>query len=219
MEKIVFDYIKKPDDIYKASFDAINNEADFSNISDDIKPIALRMIHATANPKLVSDIKYSTNAVNSGFNALNNGGAILCDCEMVAGGITQKLLPQNNEVICTLNNPQTAKIAKQLGTTRSAAAVELWRDKLAGSIVVIGNAPTTLFHLLERILNDGWDKPALIIGLPIGYIGAVESKQALVDYGNELEYITLISKLGGSSMAASVVNAINGGNKASYNVK
>ncbi|MDB2405018.1 precorrin-8X methylmutase [Alphaproteobacteria bacterium] len=218
MGKIKFNYISKPDDIYKASFDAIKKEADFSSLNSQLHPIALRMIHATANPDLIKDIRYSKSPIQSGINALNNGATIFCDSEMVVRGITKRFLPKNNPVICTLNNPKTIEFARKNKTTRSAGAVELWREKIGGSVVVIGNAPTTLFYLLEKIHNDNWDKPELIIGLPIGYIGAIESKQALVDYAEGIEYITLISKLGGSSMASSVVNAIIGCNKESYNV-
>ena len=216
--KLSFNYIKKPNDIYSASFNAIKDDADFSKIPVDMHPIALRLIHATANPDIINNLVFSNNAMELGSTALKDGANILCDAEMVVHGITKRFLPNNNKVICTLNDERTTDIAKQLDNTRSFASVELWQQHIGGSIVAIGNAPTALFNLLEKIHNDGWEKPAIILGFPIGYIGAKESKDALIKYAGDIPFITLTGKLGGSAMASGAVNALIGCNNGNYNV-
>ena len=214
MENIMikFDYIKNPKDIYALSFERLKTESNLQDLPEDLHAIAMRMVHATGNPNLINTMAYSDAVHKTGFDALQQGKPILCDAQMVAHGIIERMLPANNKIICTLNDEKVPQIAQDLGTTRSAAAVELWHDHLEGAIVAIGNAPTTLFYLLEKIINDGWPKPALIIGCPIGYVGATESKEALIQYAGNIQYITVRGRMGGSAMTASAVNALGGAN-------
>jgi len=210
----MFDYLNDPQAIYEASFKAIRKETDFSTIPESLQPLAERVVHSVANPEIVTSLKWSDGAAEIGIKALKEGAAILCDAEMVKNGIITRNLPAQNEVVCTLNEPSVPGTAKRNGTTRSAAAVELWMPYLLeDAIVAIGNAPTTLFYLLERIIEDGWPAPALILGFPVGFIGAAESKQALIDHAGGIPYITLKGRLGGSAMAASAVNALANGNE------
>lgn len=210
----MFDYLSDPQAIYDASFKAIRGETDFSNIPDSLHPIAERIVHSIANPDVVSCLKWSDGAAEAGVKALKDGAAILCDSEMVKNGIIIRNLPANNDVVCTLNEPSIPGTAKRIGTTRSAAAVELWMPYLLeDAIVAIGNAPTALFYLLERVLEDDWPAPALILGFPVGFIGAAESKQALIDHAGDIPYVTLEGRLGGSAIAASAVNALANGNE------
>jgi precorrin-8X/cobalt-precorrin-8 methylmutase len=164
------------------------------------------MIHACGMTDLATYVSASPGFAETGMQALRDGAPIFCDSAMVANGITRSRLPADNEVLCTLQDPLTRDLAAKLQTTRSAAAVELWRDKLAGSVVVIGNAPTALFHLLE-ILADGAPRPAIVIGVPVGFVGAAESKAALKEHG-ALAHLTVLGRRGGSAIAASVVNAL-----------
>jgi precorrin-8X/cobalt-precorrin-8 methylmutase len=165
------------------------------------------MIHACGMTDLVDDLVASPNAVKAARTALLSGAPILCDARMVASGITRPRLPADNEVICTLHDPQVPELARRLGTTRSAAAIDLWLDRLAGSVVAIGNAPTALFRLLE-LIRDGAPRPAAILGLPVGFIGAAESKLALAGNPLGLEYLVVQGRRGGSAMAVAAVNAI-----------
>jgi precorrin-8X/cobalt-precorrin-8 methylmutase len=200
-------YVKDGAAIYRESFSIIRNEANLSAFQTDLARVVVRMIHACGMTDLPQDVQASPDAAAAGINALLAGAPLFCDATMVASGITRSRLPRNNDVICTISDPRTAELAARLHTTRSAAAVELWRDKLAGSVVVIGNAPTALFHLLD-ILNDGSPRPALIIGIPVGFVGAAESKAALAANRLGIPFLTVLGRRGGSAMAAAAVNAL-----------
>lgn len=193
--------------IYKESFAIIRRECDLSAFSNDLSRVVVRMVHACGMTDLPQLVLASPDAAEIGMRALRDGAPILCDSNMVANGITRSRLPANNQVICTLRDAQSAALATKLQTTRSAAAIELWRDHLAGSVVAIGNAPTALFHLLE-MLERGAPHPALILGMPVGFVGAAESKQALVASQLEIPYITVQGRRGGSAIAAAAVNAL-----------
>jgi precorrin-8X/cobalt-precorrin-8 methylmutase len=200
-------YTKDGAAIYKESFAIIRREADLSAFSTDLSRVVVRMIHACGMTDLSQLVLASPGAAQIGAKALRVGAPILCDANMLANGITRSRLPVENQVVCTLREAQTAVLAEQLQTTRSAAAIELWRDQLAGSVVVIGNAPTALFHLLE-MLERGAPHPALILGMPVGFVGAAESKQALVESRLAIPYITVQGRRGGSAIAAAAVNAL-----------
>jgi precorrin-8X/cobalt-precorrin-8 methylmutase len=204
-----FDYLRDPAAIYRRSFALVRQAVDLSPFPPALHAIALRLVHAVADPTILDDLRWSAGAVEAGRAALAAGAPILADAAMVAHGITRSRLSHGNEVICTLTHPSVAERAATLGTTRSAAAVELWRPHLAGAIVAIGNAPTALFHLLEMIAS-GAPRPALILGFPVGFVGAAESKAALVENSLDLPYIALIGRRGGSAMAAAAVNALAG---------
>jgi precorrin-8X/cobalt-precorrin-8 methylmutase len=193
--------------IYRDSFATIRAEARLTGLPPDVARVAVRMIHACGMTDLVDDLVASPNAVKAARTALLSGAPILCDARMVASGITRPRLPADNEVICTLHDPQVPELARRLGTTRSAAAIDLWLDRLAGSVVAIGNAPTALFRLLE-LIRDGAPRPAAILGLPVGFIGAAESKLALAGNPLGLEYLVVQGRRGGSAMAVAAVNAI-----------
>lgn len=199
----MIDYLRDPAAIYRRSFEIIRAEADFSALPADAEPVATRIIHACGMPDIVSDLRISPDFVAAAQAALANGKPVFVDAEMVRHGIIDKQL----DVICTLNDPQARDIGLATGNTRSAAAVELWRDRLAGSIAVIGNAPTALFALLEMI-DQGAPKPAAIVGFPVGFVGAAESKDELHANPRGIPYATLLGRRGGSAMAASVVNAL-----------
>jgi len=203
-------YVKDGAAIYRESFSIIRREADLSAFQIDLARVVVRMIHACGMTDLPQDVQASSDAASAGVNALLAGAPLLCDATMVANGITRSRLPRNNEVICTLSDARTAELAAELHTTRSAAAVELWRDKLAGSVVVIGNAPTALFHLLD-MLEDGAPRPALIIGIPVGFVGAAESKAALAANPLGIPFLTVRGRRGGSAIAAAAVNALASG--------
>ena len=179
-------------------------------LADDLQPLALRIVHARGEPDIVSSLAWTDAAGAAGREALGKGAPILCDSRMTLAGIIRKKLPAENELICTLMEPAVPDMAKQLGTTRSAAAVELWRDRLEGAVAVIGNAPTALFHLLEG-LAAGWPKPALILGFPVGFVGAAESKEALIADAGDVPYVTLRGRRGGSAIAAAALNALSAG--------
>jgi precorrin-8X/cobalt-precorrin-8 methylmutase len=201
------DYIRDGAEIYRRSFATIRAEADLSALPQDVARVAVRMIHACGMTDLPVDLRYSNDVVARAGAALRAGAPILCDAKMVASGITRARLPADNEVVCLLDASETAPLAERLGTTRSAAAVELWRERLDGAVVAVGNAPTTLFHLLRRI-DDGWPKPAAILGLPVGFIGAAESKSELAERPRGVPFLTLLGRRGGSAMAVAAVNAI-----------
>jgi precorrin-8X/cobalt-precorrin-8 methylmutase len=201
-----FEYVRDGAEIYRRSFATIRAEAALGDLPADIAQVAVRMIHACGMTDLVADLAWSAGVVKSARAALQDGAPILCDAQMVAAGITRRRLPADNQVLCTLQDPQTVELARQLQTTRSAAAVDLWHDHLEGSVVAIGNAPTTLFRLLE-LLKDGAPRPAAILGIPVGFIGAAESKEALAA-SEGLEYLVVRGRRGGSAITAAAVNAI-----------
>jgi precorrin-8X/cobalt-precorrin-8 methylmutase len=200
-------YVKDGAAIYRESFSIIRAEADLSRFSPELSRVVVRMIHACGMTDLPQYISASQGAAEAGRQALLSGATLLCDSEMSAKGITRSRLPSQNEVVCTLADPRTPALAAQLGTTRSAAALDLWRDRLGGSVVVIGNAPTALFRLLE-LLETGAPRPALILGIPVGFVGAAESKEALAHNQLGVPYITVLGRRGGSAMAAAAVNAL-----------
>jgi len=202
----VIDYIRDGAEIYRHSFATIREEADLAILPDDVAVLAVRMIHACGMVDLVDDIRYSLDVVESGRAALEAGAPILCDANMIASGVTRKRLPAANEVLCTLSDPKVPGLAERMGTTRSAAALELWRDKLPGSVVAIGNAPTALFRLLE-LLDEGVGAPAAIIGVPVGFVGAAESKVELVERA-PAPYLVVHGRRGGSAMAVAAINAM-----------
>lgn len=201
------DYVRDGRAIYEQSFAIIRREARLDALPADLQPVAVRMMHACGQTDLVQDLRYSTNCVAHARAALHAGAPILCDSEMVAHGVTRARLPADNEVICTLRDERTPAIAERIGNTRSAAGLELWRQHLAGALVVIGNAPTALFHFLEMMAANT-PQPAAILGLPVGFVGAAESKDALAGQTLELEFLTLRGRRGGSAMAAAAVNAL-----------
>jgi precorrin-8X/cobalt-precorrin-8 methylmutase len=203
----MFAYEKDGAEIYRQSFATIRAEADLADLPADVATVAVRMIHACGMTDLVRDLAYSPQVVSRARAALRAGAPILCDAQMVASGVTRKRLPADNDVVCTLSDPAVPALAAELGTTRSAAALELWRDRLEGSVVAIGNAPTALFHLLEMIAK-GAPRPAAVLGIPVGFIGAAESKDALAAQTLGLDYLVVRGRRGGSAMTAAAINAI-----------
>jgi len=203
-------YERDPKSIYAASFATVRNEASLARFSPEMQAVVIRLIHACGMIEVADRIAYSPNAANAGSFALANGAPILCDCEMVGAGIIRRYLPANNEVIVTLNNPAVSELATTIGNTRSAAAIELWEPHIEGSVVAIGNAPTALFHLLE-LIDQGFPKPACILGFPVGFIGAAESKATLVASPRDCEFIALRGRRGGSAIASAAVNALSAG--------
>ena len=201
-------WIRDPDAIYRQSFATIAAEAPLDSLPADLRDVAVRMVHACGMTDIIADLAWSEGAVAAGIRALSNGAAVLVDAEMVAHGIIRRRLPKSNAVLCTLNDPAVAGTARTLGTTRSALAVDLWLPHLDGAVVAVGNAPTALFRLLE-LLEDGAPRPALVLGFPVGFVGAAESKEALIQ--SEVPFIALRGRRGGSAMAAAAVNALAGG--------
>lgn len=206
MTNASLEYIRDPDAIYAASFAAIREESDLSGVPDDIQDVALRVAHAIGDARAIEDLVWSENAGRIGCKALANGAPVIVDARMLADGVIRRALPANNRVICTLGLGNVKGNATRGETTRSAAAVDLWENILDGAVVVIGNAPTALFRLLEGISN-GWPRPALIIGMPVGYVGAAESKGALVKIA-PTPFIALRGRRGGSAVAAATINAL-----------
>ncbi|GAA2063471.1 precorrin-8X methylmutase [Streptomyces albiaxialis] len=206
----MFDYEKDGAAIYRESFATIRAEADLAGLPADVSQVAVRMIHACGMVDLVRDLAYTPDVVARARKALRAGAPILCDAQMVASGVTRKRLPADNEVICTLSDPSVPALAAELGTTRSAAALELWRDRMDGAVVAVGNAPTALFRLLEMIEEGGKGapRPAAVIGVPVGFVGAAESKDALAAHPSGLEHLVVRGRRGGSAMAAGALNAI-----------
>ncbi|MEN3302465.1 precorrin-8X methylmutase [Pseudonocardia sp.] len=200
------DYLRDGAEIYRRSFATIRAEADLTGLPPDVAYLAVRMIHACGQVDLPADIGYSADVVGQAREALRNGAPILCDAMMVASGVTRARLPGDNEVLCTLRDPRVPDLARDLGTTRSAAALELWRDKLDGAVVAVGNAPTALFHLLDMI-DAGAPRPAAVLGIPVGFIGAAESKQALSER-TDLEFLVVHGRRGGSAITAAALNAL-----------
>lgn len=202
-----YDYIREGEAIYERSFAIIRSEADLARFSEAEADVAIRMIHACGQVEAARHFLFSPDFVAAARKALSDGAPIFCDAEMVARGVTRARLPAANEVICTLQDPRTAEIAKSIDNTRSAAAMHLWTDRLAGAVVAIGNAPTALFHLLE-MLRDGAPKPAAIIGMPVGFVGAAESKDALAEHSYGIPFAIVRGRLGGSPMTAAALNAL-----------
>jgi len=202
-----YDYIHDGMAIYERSFAIIRSEADLSRFSEAEADVAIRMIHACGQVEAASHFVFSNGFVDAARAALAAGAPIFCDAEMVSHGVTRARLPTGNEVICTLRDPRTHEIAREIGNTRSAAAIDLWGERLAGSVVAIGNAPTALFYLLEK-LRDGAPKPAAIIGMPVGFVGAAESKDALAENSYGAPYAIVRGRLGGSAMTAAALNAL-----------
>jgi precorrin-8X/cobalt-precorrin-8 methylmutase len=203
----MLDYIRDGQAIYRASFATIRAEANLSAIPADLEKLAVRVIHACGMTDIVDDLLFSSGAGSAGRAALAAGAPLFCGARMVAEGITRSRLPADNRVICTLNEASVPERARAMNNTRSAAALELWRPELEGSVVVIGNAPTALFHLLD-MLDDGAPKPALIVGFPVGFVGAAESKAMLAQNSRGVPFVALRGRRGGSAMAAAAVNAL-----------
>ncbi|MFP6757031.1 MAG: precorrin-8X methylmutase [Alphaproteobacteria bacterium] len=201
------DYLRDPDAIYRQSFETIRAEADLDSLPADLVPVAVRLIHACGMTDIIAALDHDGDVATAGRAALASGAPILADCSMVASGIIANRLPAANEILCTLYDPAVPTLADEQKTTRSAAAVGLWRDRLAGAVVAIGNAPTALFRLLE-LIEGGAPPPAVILGFPVGFVGAAESKRALSASGLDVPYLTLHGRRGGSAMAAAAVNAL-----------
>lgn len=200
-------YVKDGAAIYERSFRIIRAEADLARFRDPVEErTVVRVIHACGMVEVAADVAFAPGAAAAAEAALRAGAPILCDAEMVARGITRSRLPADNAVICTLNDPRVPDFAKAMGTTRSAAAMELWREHLAGSVVAIGNAPTSLFRLLE-MFDEGAPLPAAVVGMPVGFVGAAESKEALIEDGRA-PWIVVRGRKGGSAMTAAAVNAL-----------
>ncbi|HSX76351.1 MAG TPA: precorrin-8X methylmutase [Shinella sp.] len=202
-----YDYIKDGTAIYEKSFAIIRAEADLSRFSEDESDVAVRMIHAAGLVEAAPHFVFSPGFVTAARGALQAGAPIFCDAEMVARGVTAARLPAGNDVLCTLRDPRTPDLAKETGNTRSAAAIRLWLERLAGSVVAIGNAPTALFYLLE-LLRDGAPKPAAILGMPVGFVGAAESKDALAENSYGVPFAIVRGRLGGSAMTAAALNSL-----------
>jgi precorrin-8X/cobalt-precorrin-8 methylmutase len=202
-------YLRDPAAIYAKSFATVRDEARLTRFPPGVARIAERVIHACGMVDVADRLAFTLRAWEAGRAALEAGAPVICDCEMVAAGVIRGRLPRGNDVMVTLNDPAVPGLAARLATTRSAAAVDLWRDRLDGAVVAIGNAPTALFHLLER-LDDGWPKPALILGFPVGFVGAAESKAELARNPRGCDFIALRGRRGGSAMAAAAVNALSG---------
>lgn len=200
------DYIRDGAEIYRRSFAIIRSEADLTRFDPEEERVAVRIIHACGMVEVTSDIAFAPGAVRAGIAALEAGAPILCDAKMVSNGVTKARLPRGNEVICTLDDPRVPGLAAEMGNTRTAAAMELWRDRLEGAVVAIGNAPTALFRLLE-MLDAGAPRPACVIGMPVGFVGAAESKEALIADGR-VPYLAVRGRKGGSAMTAAAINAL-----------
>jgi precorrin-8X/cobalt-precorrin-8 methylmutase len=200
-------YLRDGAEIYRRSFATIRAEADLGELDPILERVVVRMIHASGMVDLAADVAASPGFGQRAETALSAGAPILCDTSMVAAGVTRARLPAGNDVICTLADPQVPELAARLGTTRTAAAIELWRDRLDGAVVVVGNAPTALFRLLE-VVDAGAGRPAAVIGVPVGFVGAVESKVALASHPTVLEHLVVHGRRGGSAIAAAAVNAL-----------
>jgi precorrin-8X/cobalt-precorrin-8 methylmutase len=201
------DYLRDGAAIYQRSFAIIRAETDLSRFSEDEADIVVRMVHACGNTEAARHIEFGGGLVAAARSALSGGAAILCDSEMVAHGITRARLPASNDVVCTLHDPRVPALAAKLATTRSAAALELWADRLAGAVVAVGNAPTALFHLIEMIAR-GAPRPAAVVGIPVGFVGAAESKDALATGSSGVPFLIVRGRIGGSAMTAAAINAL-----------
>jgi len=201
-------YERDPAAIYRQSFATVEAEADLSHLPADLRAVAVRLIHACGMVEIAGDLACSADLVENAKAALASGAPVLCDCEMVRSGIIRRILPAENPVITSIGASEVPELAQSIGNTRSAAAVELWRDRIEGAVIAIGNAPTALFHLLE-LLDDGWPKPAAILGFPVGFVGAAESKVELAANPRGVPFLTLTGRRGGSAMASAAVNALS----------
>ena len=202
-----YDYVTVPSEIYRRSFSTIRSEADLSTVPRELHPVAVRMIHACGDVGLVDDLGFHPRLELAARTALAGGATILTDTQMLAAGVTRRRLPADNEVVCLLDDPRASELANQWGTTRSAAAVSLWADRLEGAVVAIGNAPTALFHLLE-LIADGAPRPAAIIGIPVGFVGSAESKIALAENPWDMPWLVVHGRRGGSALCAAAINAL-----------
>lgn len=200
-------YLRDGAEIYRRSFATIRAETDLARFDDMLARVVVRMIHACGMVDLAGDVEASPGFGAAARAALHDGAPILCDTNMVAAGITRARLPRDNDVVCTLREREIPELARELGTTRSAAAMELWGERLGGAVVVVGNAPTALFRLLEMV-QEGAPRPAAVVGIPVGFVGAVESKAALAGDPSGLEYLVVHGRRGGSAMASAAVNAL-----------
>ncbi|PVB60657.1 precorrin-8X methylmutase [Labrenzia sp. 011] len=205
-----YPYEKDPSAIYRQSFSIVRAEADLAHLPGELHPVAIRLIHACGMTDLPQDLAWSEGVVAAARDAFARAAPVYCDVEMVAHGIIGSRLPEGSDIRCTLNDAAVPGLAARLGTTRSAAAVEAWRDGLAGAVVAIGNAPTALFHLLEMIAAGG-PRPALVLGFPVGFVGAAESKDALIANPFGIPFLAVRGRRGGSAMAAAAVNALAAG--------
>ncbi len=201
------DYLRDPQEITRRSFDIVRRETDLSALPADVAEVALRLVHACGMPEIAADLAWHGSPGAAGRRALGAGAPVIADCRMVAEGVTRARLPADNAVLVPLEDPAVPDLARERGTTRSAAAVDLWRPELAGAVVAIGNAPTALFRLLE-ILEAGAPEPAVIFAFPVGFVGAAESKEALIEARLETPSLTLRGRRGGSALAAAAVNAV-----------
>jgi precorrin-8X/cobalt-precorrin-8 methylmutase len=204
------DYIRDPAEIYRQSFATIREEADLDRFPPVLQPLVIRLIHACGMVDLAEDVRWSGGAFEAGAAALEKGAPVLVDVEMVRHGVIRRLLPADNEILCLLNDERVRPKADEIGNTRSAAQVDLWDEHLGGAVVAIGNAPTALFRLLERI-DAGAPKPAIILGFPVGFVGAAESKDELISDSRGIPYIAVRGRRGGSAMASAAINALAGG--------
>jgi precorrin-8X/cobalt-precorrin-8 methylmutase len=200
-------YVRDGAEIYRRSFALIRAEADLDGLDPVMERVVVRMIHACGMVDLAEDVAASPGFGDLAADALRAGAPILCDTAMVASGVTRSRLPAHNDVVCTLSDPSVPELAARMGTTRTAAAMELWRNRLAGAVVVVGNAPTALFRLLE-LVDEGVEPPAAVIGVPVGFIGAAESKAALAEHPAGLAHVVVHGRRGGSAIAAGAVNAL-----------
>ena len=202
-----YDYVRAPTEIYRRSFSTIRSEADLATLPEDMQTVAVRMIHACGDVDLVDDLVAHPRLVSAARTALEARAVIFTDTQMLGAGITRRRLPADNEVCCLIDDPRASELAAQWVTTRSAAAVSLWGDRLAGAVVAIGNAPTALFHLLE-LIADGGPRPAAIIGIPVGFVGSTESKIALAENPWDLPWLVVHGRRGGSALCAAAINAL-----------
>jgi precorrin-8X/cobalt-precorrin-8 methylmutase len=203
----VLDYLRDPAEIYRQSFATIRAEAELSRFPADVERVVVRLIHTCGQVDVADDVAYTDDVVNRAAAALAVGAPVLCDSSMVAAGITAARLPADNQVVSLVGDPRAPELAARLHTTRSAAGVQLWADRLAGAVVAVGNAPTALFRLLE-LIDEGCPAPAAVLGGPVGFVGSAQSKQELIDRPRGMSYLVVRGRRGGSAMAAAAVNAI-----------
>ena len=203
----MLDYIRDAAEIYRQSFAAIRAEADLTRFPADVAPVVVRLIHTCGQVDVAEHVAYTADVVARVSTALNSGAPVLCDSSMVAAGITTARLPADNQVVSLVADPRAAEVAARRQTTRSAAGVELWADRLAGAVLAIGNAPTALFRLLE-LIDEGVSAPVAVLGGPVGFVGSAQSKQELIDRPRGMSYLVVTGRRGGSAMAAAALNAI-----------
>ena len=205
-----YEYVRDPETIYRLSSELVAAATDVSGLPVDLATLAYRLVHACGMPDIVGELRWRGSPVDEAGRALRGGACVLVDCEMVADGVIRDRLPAANQVLCSLNDPRAREIQQRDRTTRSAAAVDLWHEHLPGSVVAIGNAPTALFRLLETLDDTPELRPAAILAFPVGFVGAAESKLALVEAGLDVPFVTLLGRRGGSAMAAAAVNSLSG---------